>query len=70
LGKATILTPLYISVAWVFITTYQLFTQTTVITVTAQIQTYLPTIGTRAQKRTSSKKRKKHKKTNMYMHHK
>jgi hypothetical protein len=46
LGKATILTPLYISVAWVFITTYQLFTQTTVTTVTAQIQTYLPTIGT------------------------
>lgn len=46
MGKATILTPLYISVAWVLITTYQFFTQTTVTTVTTQIQTYLPTIGT------------------------
>jgi hypothetical protein len=46
LGKATLLTPLYISVAWVLITTYQFFTQTTVATVTAQIQTYMPTIGT------------------------
>jgi len=45
-GKAAILTPLYISVAWILITSYQFFTQTTVTTITTQIQTYLPTIGT------------------------
>jgi hypothetical protein len=45
LGKATILTPLYISVAWTLMTSYQLFTQTTVETVTTYIHMYLPTIG-------------------------
>jgi len=46
LGKAVILTPLYISVAWILITSYQFFTQTTVTTITTCINTYLPTIGT------------------------
>jgi len=45
LGKATIITPLYISVAWTLMTSYQLFTQTTVTTVTIYINMYLPTIG-------------------------
>jgi len=46
LGKATILTPLYISVAWTLMTSYQLFTQTTVETLTLFISSFLPTIGT------------------------
>jgi hypothetical protein len=46
LGKAAILTPLYISVAWILVTSYQFFTQTTVTTITNYIQPYLPTIGT------------------------
>ncbi|PVX26442.1 MAG: hypothetical protein CW691_01485 [Candidatus Bathyarchaeum sp.] len=45
MGKATLLTPVYISVAWTLMTSYQLFTQTTVETVTASINTYIPTIG-------------------------
>jgi len=45
LGKAVIITPLYISVAWILMTSYQLFTQTTVTTVTMYINMYLPTIG-------------------------
>jgi len=45
LGKAAILTPLYISVAWTLMTSYQLFTETTVTTVTIYINMYLPTIG-------------------------
>jgi hypothetical protein len=45
LGKATILTPLYISVAWTLMTSYQLFTETTVKTVTYYISIYLPIIG-------------------------
>jgi hypothetical protein len=46
LGKATILTPVYISVAWTLMTSYQLFTQTTVQSFTNYIAFYLPTIGT------------------------
>ncbi|MBN1785082.1 MAG: hypothetical protein JW815_05040 [Candidatus Bathyarchaeota archaeon] len=46
MGKATILTPVYISVAWTLMTSYQLFTQTTVESVTKAITIYLPTIGT------------------------
>lgn len=46
MGKATILTPVYISVAWTLMTSYQLFTQTTVKSVTDFITIYLPTIGT------------------------
>jgi len=45
LGKATIITPLYISVAWTLMTSYQLFTETTVTSVTVYINMYLPTIG-------------------------
>ena len=45
MGKATILTPLYISVAWTLMTSYQFFTQTTAETVTTYINTYLPIIG-------------------------
>jgi hypothetical protein len=45
LGKATILTPLYISIAWTLMTSYQLFTETTITTITTAIGTYLPTIG-------------------------
>ena len=45
MGKATIITPLYISVAWTLMTSYQLFTETTVESVTTSITTYLPSIG-------------------------
>jgi hypothetical protein len=45
LGKATILTPLYISIAWTLMTSYQLFTETTVESVTIYINIYLPTVG-------------------------
>jgi len=45
LGKATLLTPLYISVAWILMTSYQFFTATTVTSVTIYIGAYLPTIG-------------------------
>jgi len=45
LGKATIITPLYISVAWTLMASYQLFTETTVTSVTVYINMYLPTIG-------------------------
>ncbi|MCK5158446.1 MAG: hypothetical protein KAR08_04780 [Candidatus Heimdallarchaeota archaeon] len=45
MGKATIITPLYISVAWALMTSYQLFTATTVKSVTMYINMYLPTIG-------------------------
>lgn len=46
MGKATLLTPVYISVAWTLMTSYQLFTQTTVESVTTFITNYLPSIGT------------------------
>jgi hypothetical protein len=45
LGKATLLTPVYISVAWTLMTSYQLFTETTVKTVTASINAVLPVVG-------------------------
>lgn len=45
MGRATILTPLYISIAWTLMTSYQLFTETTITTITTSIGTYLPTIG-------------------------
>ena len=46
MGKATLLTPVYISVAWTLMTSYQLFTQTTVESITTFITIYAPTIGT------------------------
>ena len=45
MGKATILTPLYVSVAWTLMTSYQLFTQTTVESITRYISTFLPSVG-------------------------
>jgi len=45
LGKAVIITPLYISVAWILMTSYQLFTETTVESVRIYINMYLPTVG-------------------------
>jgi hypothetical protein len=45
LGKATVLTPMYISVAWILMTTYQFFTETTVESVTAFINIYAPIVG-------------------------
>ncbi len=45
MGKATILTPLYISVAWTLMISYQFFTQTTVTAVTDYINIYTPLIG-------------------------
>lgn len=45
LGKATLLTPVYVSVAWTLMTTYQLFTEITVNTITASITGMLPVVG-------------------------
>ncbi len=45
MGKTAIATPVYISLAWTLMTSYQLFTQTTVATATIWIGNYLPTIG-------------------------
>lgn len=46
LGKAAVVTPLYISVAWTLMVSYQLFTQTAVTTVTDSINLFWPSIGT------------------------
>jgi len=46
LGKAAVVTPLYVSVAWTLMVSYQLFTQTAVTTVTQYINTFWPSIGT------------------------
>jgi len=46
LGKAALVTPLYISVAWTLMVSYQLFTQTAVTTVTENIKEFWPSIGT------------------------
>lgn len=43
--KTAIITPLYISIAWTLMVTYQLFTQTTVTAVTDYINIYIPSIG-------------------------
>jgi hypothetical protein len=45
LGKTSLLTPVYISVAWTLMTSYQLFTQTTVDTLTTSIYSVLPAVG-------------------------
>ena len=45
LGKAALVTPLYISVAWTLMVSYQLFTQTAVITVTDSINLFWPSVG-------------------------
>ena len=45
LGKAVFATPLYISVAWTLMISYQLFTETAVTTLVTQINTLIPSIG-------------------------
>ena len=45
LGKAVYITPLYLSVAWTLMISYQLFTETAVTTVVTQLNTVVPTVG-------------------------
>jgi hypothetical protein len=45
MGKNVLITPLYISVAWILLVTYQLFTQTAVSTVVSYIKMYWPEVG-------------------------
>ena len=45
LGKAVFITPLYLSVAWTLMISYQLFTETAVTTLITQINTFIPSIG-------------------------
>jgi hypothetical protein len=45
LGKALFITPLYLSVAWTLMISYQLFTETAVTSLVTQIDTFLPSIG-------------------------
>lgn len=45
LGKAVYITPLYLSVAWTLMISYQLFTETAVTTIVTQLNTVVPTIG-------------------------
>jgi hypothetical protein len=45
LAKAAVVTPLYISIAWTLMVSYQLFTQTAVTTVTTCIDTFWPSVG-------------------------
>jgi hypothetical protein len=45
LGKAAFMTPLYLSVAWTLMISYQLFTDTAVTTLVTQINTLIPSVG-------------------------
>jgi len=45
LGKAALVTPLYISVAWTLMVSYQLFTQIAVTTVTTHMDMLWPSVG-------------------------
>jgi len=45
LGKAALITPLYISVAWTLMISYQLFTQTAATTVIDNIKIFWPSVG-------------------------
>lgn len=45
LGKAALITPVYISVAWSLMVSYQFFTQTAVTTVTTHIDMFWPSVG-------------------------
>jgi len=45
LAKAAVITPLYISVAWTLMVSYQMFTQTAVTTVTTYIDVFWPSVG-------------------------
>jgi len=44
--KAVLITPLYLSIAWVLMVSYQIFTQTAVSTVVSVICPVLPVVGT------------------------
>jgi hypothetical protein len=45
MGKTALLAPLYVSVAWTFLVSYQLFTQTAVSTLVAYVNMIWPTVG-------------------------
>ncbi len=45
MGKAALVTPLYISVAWSMMISYQLFTQTAVTTVIDYVKIFWPSVG-------------------------
>ena len=45
LGKAAWATPMYISVAWTLMISYQLFTETAVTTIVTVVNTLLPSVG-------------------------
>jgi len=45
MGKSALVTPLYISVAWILLITYQLFTQTAVSTVVSYIKVFWPQVS-------------------------
>ena len=45
MGKAALVTPLYLSVAWALMISYQLYTQTAVTTVTNYIDMFWPSVG-------------------------
>jgi len=45
MGKATLMTPLYVSVAWAMMVTYQIFTQTAVSTVLTSFNVLWPAAG-------------------------
>lgn len=45
MGKGVLVTPLYLSVAWALMTSYQLFTETAVNTLITQLNIFIPSIG-------------------------
>ncbi|MEM2117497.1 MAG: hypothetical protein QW386_00570 [Candidatus Bathyarchaeia archaeon] len=45
MGRAALTTPLYISVAWTLIISYQIFTQTAVTTLTSYVNLLWPSVG-------------------------
>jgi hypothetical protein len=45
LGKAAFVTPMYLSVAWTLMVSYQLFTETAVNSVVIQVNSLMPSIG-------------------------
>jgi hypothetical protein len=45
LGRAILITPLYVSLAWTMMISYQMFTQTAVLTVLTLFNTSLPAVG-------------------------
>jgi len=45
MGKVALITPLYISVAWTLMVSYQFFTQTAVTTITTYVNVFWPSVG-------------------------